>query len=109
MSYLTQTQRRSSLTSSSSFSHCEYDGCWAELHLLIASYLRLVADEDVILHRVGDVVHSELEKRPLWDVDQTDTCPGGAAVQRVGPRDYGHSLKKQEYMKKSGEELVGLQ
>lgn len=60
------------------------------------SDLRFITDEDVILHGVGDVVHGELQEGPLWDVDQTDACPGGTTVQRMGPRDHRHSLKKQD-------------
>lgn len=64
--------------------------------LLTASYLRFIADEDVVLHGVRDVVYRELQVGPLWDVDQAGTCPGGTAVQRVGPWDYCHSLKNDE-------------
>lgn len=54
--------------------------------------LGFVADQDVVLHGKGDVVHGELQEGTLWDIDQTDTCPGGSAVVRVGPRNHGHSL-----------------
>lgn len=61
---------------------------------MTAAYLRFVADEDVILHGSGDVVHSELQEGPLWDIDQTNSGPGGTAVQWVGPGNHSHSLKK---------------
>ena len=64
------------------------------MFLNASSYLRFVADEDVVLHRVGDVVHGELQVTLLRDINQTHTCPGGAAVQRVGPRDHRHLLEK---------------
>lgn len=61
-------------------------------HCFRRAYLRLVADQDVVLHGEGDVVHEELQKGALWDVDQTNTCPGGRAVMRVGPWNHSHSL-----------------
>lgn len=64
--------------------------------VLTASYLRFVADEDVVLHGVGDVVHRELQEGPLWDINQANTCPGGTAVQGVWPWNDCHPLKKQE-------------
>lgn len=71
-----------------------------------ASYLRFVADEDVVLHGVGDVVHSELQEGPLWDIDQTNTSPGRTAVQRVGPWDHCHSLKEQHEDMKTDDQLT---
>lgn len=68
---------------------------------LTAAYLRLVADEDVVLHWMRDVVDRELQEGPFWDVDQANTCPGGTAVQRVRPGDHSHSLKTQHEHTKS--------
>lgn len=61
--------------------------------LLRAPYLGFVADHDVVLHGKGNVVHRELQEGALWDIDQTDTCPGGGTVVRVGPWDDSHSLQ----------------
>lgn len=62
--------------------------------LPLVRQLRLIADEDVVLHRVRDVVDRELQEGPLWDVDQADTGPGGTAVLRDGPRDHCDSRSK---------------
>lgn len=57
------------------------------------THLRLISDEDVILHGVRDVVHGELEEGSFRDIDQANTSPGGAAVKWVWPGNYCHSLK----------------
>lgn len=61
----------------------------------VVRYLGLVADEDVVLHGVGDVVHRELQEGPFWNINQADTCPGGIAIQRVGSWDHCYSLERQ--------------
>ena len=56
-------------------------------------HLWFVADDDVVLHGVGEVVDGELQVGALWDVDQSRTGPGGVTVLWVWPRYVCHSLK----------------
>lgn len=63
-------------------------------HLWVLLYLRLIADEDVILHGVRNVVHRELQEGPLWHTNQANTSPGGSTVLRVGTWNNCHSLKR---------------
>jgi hypothetical protein len=58
--------------------------------------LRLVADEDVVLHGVGDVVNGELQVGPLGNVDKTYPCPGGATVLRARSLHYCQTLEEEE-------------
>ena len=60
----------------------------------VLTHLGLVADEDVVLHGVGDVVDGELQERPLGHVDEPHARPGGAAVLGVWPLDHRHSLER---------------
>ena len=59
-------------------------------------YLRLIADDDVILHGVRDVVHGELQEGPLGNVDQADARPGGTAVLGVGSLHHGDTLEGEQ-------------
>lgn len=72
---------------------CSYIYGWGHT-LLWTPHLRFVADQDVVLHGKGNVVHRELQEGTLWDIDQADTCPGGRAVVRVGPWNDSHSLQE---------------
>lgn len=40
-----------------------------------AAYLRLIADHDVILHGVGDVVNCEHKASTIFDAGKTRPCP----------------------------------
>lgn len=41
----------------------------------MVTHLRFVADHDVILHGVGDVVDSEHQASTIFDTGKTRTCP----------------------------------
>lgn len=58
----------------------------------LCGYLRLIADDNVILHGMRNVVYRELQEGPLWNIDQTPAGPGGTVIIRVGPRDHCHAL-----------------
>lgn len=62
----------------------------------LGCHLRLVANEQVVVHGVRDVVNVELQVRPLRHVDKAHARPGGAAVQRVGPGHQRHPLKERK-------------
>lgn len=59
-----------------------------------ASYLGLIANYDVILHGVRNVVNTEDQEGAFWNVDQTQTGPRGTAVQGVWPGHNCHALKR---------------
>lgn len=56
-------------------------------------HLRLVANEQVVVHGVRDIVDVELQVLPLRHVDEAHARPGGAAIQRVGPGHQRHPLQ----------------
>lgn len=47
--------------------------------------MRLKADEEVVLHGVGDVVDGELQAAALWDLGKPSASPGGRAPRLVLP------------------------
>lgn len=63
-------------------------------HHLCCGYLRLIADDNVVLHGMRNVIYRKLQEGPLWNIDQTLACPGGSMIKRVGPRDQCHTLKR---------------
>lgn len=59
------------------------------------TYLWLVADHDVVLHGVGDIVDVELQVRPLRDPHKSYACPRWCAVLRVLALYYIYALRKE--------------
>lgn len=60
------------------------------------THLGLVADHDVVLHGVGDVVDVEFQVRPLRDPHKSYACPRRCAVLCGLALNYVYSLQKQE-------------
>lgn len=57
-------------------------------------YLRFVANEDVIVHRLWDVVDGELQVSSLRHVNEAHTSPGRPAIHRMGPGYQFDSLRE---------------
>lgn len=60
------------------------------------THLRLIADQHIILHGVGDVVNVEFQVGPLRDSHKSYACPWRCAVWRVLALYYVHSLQNRE-------------
>lgn len=60
------------------------------------THLWLIADQNIILHGVGDVVNVEFQVCPLRDSHKSYACPRRCAVWRVLALYYVHSLQNRE-------------
>lgn len=56
--------------------------------------LRFISDDNVILHRVGDVVDAELKIGTFRNVHKTNASPSRGSVLRLGSRDNRHTRSK---------------
>lgn len=60
------------------------------------THLWLVADQNIILHGVGDVINVEFQVCPLRDPHKSYACPWRCTVWRVLALYYVHSLQSRE-------------
>lgn len=58
------------------------------------SHLRFISDDDVILHRVGNVVNAEFKIGTFRNIHKTNASPSRGSVLRVCSRDNGHTLQR---------------
>lgn len=58
-------------------------------------YLRFIANDDVILHGVGDVVNAEFKIGTFGNIHKTNTGPRRRSVLRVRSRDNGYTLPRE--------------
>lgn len=57
------------------------------------SHLWFISDDNVILHRVGNVVNAEFKIGTFRDIHETNACPSRGSVLRLCSRDNGHTLQ----------------
>lgn len=62
----------------------------------VLHYLRFVANEDVVVHRLWDVVDGELHVSSLRHVNEAHTSPGRPAIQRIRPGYQFDSLREEK-------------
>lgn len=74
---------------------------WSNMSMLLlycrGSHLRFISDDNVILHRVGDVVDAELKIGTFRNVHKTNASPSRGSVLRLGSRDNRHTLPTERW------------